>query len=199
VSYSIVVIGTSWGGLEALSTIVSGLPADFPLPIVAVQHRSRDARALLPGLLAERTQLSISEAEDKDPLSGGRLFIAPADYHLLIDEGHLVLDTDEHVRYSRPSIDVTFASAADSYGKRVIGVVLTGANNDGAEGLSRIAGRGGYAIIEDPSGATSPTMPSAALRAVPRATVLPLADIASHLRLLAAVSDLSEISNQENS
>ena len=184
-NYSLVVIGTSWGGLDALGTLVHGLPADFPIPIVAVQHRGRDARPLLASLLQQMTGLQVSEAEDKDPLEPGRVLLAPPDYHLLIDDAHITLDMGALVRHSRPSIDVTFISAADTYGAGTIGIVLTGANDDGAAGLRRIADRGGVSIVEHPPSATSSVMPAAALRAVPQATVLPLAQIPRTLVRLA--------------
>jgi two-component system chemotaxis response regulator CheB len=180
-NYAVVVIGTSWGGLEALGTIVRALPPDFGIPLVAVQHRGRDARPLLAGLLQQLTGLTVCEAEDKDPLEPGRLLLAPPDYHLLIDDAHVSLDTGPVERFSRPNIDVTFISAAETYGERAIGVVLTGANDDGSAGLRRIADRGGVTIVEDPASATSATMPAAALRAVPQAALLPLRDIAREL------------------
>lgn len=184
-NYSVVVIGTSWGGLDALGTLVHGLPADFPIPLVAVQHRGRDARPLLASLLQQVTGLTVCDAEDKDPLEPGRMLLAPPDYHLLVDDEHITLDMDALVKHSRPSIDVTFISAADTYGPRAVGVVLTGANDDGAVGLRRIADRGGVSIVEHPPSATSPVMPAAALRAVPQATVLPLAEIPRELVRLA--------------
>jgi two-component system chemotaxis response regulator CheB len=179
--YAVVVIGTSWGGLEALGTLVRALPADFAIPMVAVQHRGRDARPLLAGLLQQLTGLAVREAEDKDPLEPGRLLLAPPDYHLLIDNAHVNLDTGPVEKHSRPNIDVTFTSAAETYGDRAIGIVLTGANDDGSAGLRRISDRGGVTIVEDPAGATSATMPRAALRAVPQASMLPLRDIPREL------------------
>ena len=183
--YEIAVIGTSWGGLSAVSTVVSGLPATFALPLVVVQHRSPDAPGLLAELLQARTRLNVCEVEDKQKILPGCVFIAPPNYHLLIDRGYFALSTDAPVRYSRPSIDVTFMSAADEYGKRAIGVVLTGANEDGALGLKRIADRGGYAIVQDPTTAESAVMPQAALRVVSRAHVVPLARMAGHLVTIA--------------
>lgn len=183
--YEIVVIGTSWGGLSALSTVVAALPSTFALPIVVVQHRSPDAPGLLAELLQLRTGLGVEEVDDKRPLAGGHVYVAPPNYHLLIDRGHFSLSVDAPVRYSRPSIDVTFVSAADEYGRRAVGIVLTGANEDGAVGLKRIADRGGYAIVQDPASAESPTMPRAALRLVPGARVLPLERIATHLVTIA--------------
>jgi len=183
--YEIVVVGTSWGGLSALSTVISGLPATFALPIVVVQHRSPDAPGFLAELLQTRTGLCVVEVDDKRPIAAGHVYVAPPNYHLLVDRGFFSLTTDSPVRYSRPSIDVTFVSAADEYGRRAIGVVLTGANEDGALGLKRIADRGGYAIVQDPDTAEGPMMPRAALRTVPTARVLRLDRIASQLIAIA--------------
>ena len=183
--YNIAVIGTSWGGLSAVSAVVSGLPATFALPLVVVQHRSPDAPGLLAELLQAKTRLNVVEVDDKQKILPGHVFIAPPNYHLLIDRGYFALSTDAPVRYSRPSIDVTFISAADEYGKRAIGVVLTGANEDGSLGLKRITDRGGYAIVQEPATAESAVMPQSALRAVPRARVVSLAGIAAHLVTIA--------------
>jgi two-component system chemotaxis response regulator CheB len=161
--------------------ILGGLPTGIGLPIVVVQHRHRDSDGLLAELLQDVTPMPVAEVEDKDRVEPGRVFIAPPNYHLLIDDGHFALSTEEAVRFSRPSIDVTFTSAADEYGAGTIGVVLTGANDDGARGLRRIADRGGLAIVEEPATAEIATMPAAALRAVPTAVVLPVTEIAPHL------------------
>ena len=174
VGYDVVVVGTSWGGLAALRTLVSGLPASFQMGVVLVQHRHKDSDNMLRFLLQERSALEVCEAEDKMPLETGRVYIAPPDYHTLVEPGHLSLSTEAPVRYSRPSIDVTFLSAADSYGHRAVGIVLTGANADGSEGLRRLSDRGGMALIQDPKTAESTLMPSSAVRAVPRAKVMPL-------------------------
>jgi len=186
VTYSIVVVGTSWGGLNALRELVSKLPAGFRVPTVLVQHRHRDSDHLLSTFLQERTKLTVVEVEDKMPIEPGTLFIAPADYHLLIDRNVFSLTTDAPVRYSRPSIDVTFYSAADAYAAATIGVVLTGANEDGSRGLQRIFDRGGLAFVQDPSTAESPAMPSSAIRCVPDARVDSIAGIASALAELDA-------------
>lgn len=183
-AYQIVVVGTSWGGLSALRELVGGLPADLRIPVVLVQHRHRQSDHLLSLLLQERTQLNVCEVEDKAPIEPGSIYVAPADYHLLIDAGFFALSTDAPVRYSRPSIDVTFYSAADTYGAGTVGVVLTGANSDGSRGLRRIYDRGGLALIQDPATAESPTMPAAAARCVPGARVLPIAKIAQLLPTL---------------
>ncbi len=185
---SIVVVGTSWGGLAALSCLIGGLPADFDVPIVVVQHRSRNADSLLASLLQDLTPLCVIDAEDKEPLVPGSIYIAPANYHLLVERGHLSLNTDPLVRFSRPAIDVTFLSAADTYEECAIGVILTGANDDGARGLRHVVDRGGKAIVQDPATAESPVMPSAAIRAVPEAEVVPLAAIAQQLVRMVAPS-----------
>ena len=185
-TYSIVVVGTSWGGLNALRELVGKLPAGFRVPTVVVQHRHRDSDQLLSTFLQERTKLTVAEVEDKMPIEPGMLFIAPADYHLLIDRNVFSLTTDAPVRYSRPSIDVTFYSAADAYAAATIGVVLTGANEDGSRGLRRIFDRGGLTLIQDPSTAEMSAMPTAAIRCVPDARVESIAGIAAVLAELDA-------------
>jgi two-component system chemotaxis response regulator CheB len=180
-AYSVVGIGTSWGGLAAMSKLLGGLPGDFSLPIVIVQHRGKDSDRLLSELLQDTTDMKVCEVEDKEPLEPGTVHIAPANYHVLIDAGYLSLTVEEPVRFSRPSIDVMFSSAADTYGPRVIGVVLTGANEDGARGLSDIVKRGGRALVQDPKTAEIPIMPVAAIKAVPSAEVLPLDKLAPRL------------------
>jgi two-component system chemotaxis response regulator CheB len=183
-AYEIVVVGTSWGGLSALRELVGDLPADFALPVVVVQHRHRQSDHLLTTLLQDRTKLPVCEVEDKTPIIPGAIQIAPADYHLLIERGHFSLSTDDPVRYSRPSIDVTFQSVADAYADHSVGVVLTGANADGASGLKRIFDRGGLAFVQLPATAESPTMPAAALASVPGAHAMTIAEIAVALAAL---------------
>ena len=188
VAYDIVVVGTSWGGLSALRELITGLPKEFGLPLVVVQHRHKQSDHVLPALLQDQTSLCVAEVEDKAPITIGNVYVAPADYHLLIEDGHFSLSTDEPVRFSRPSIDVTFVSAADTYGERAVGVVLTGANADGSRGLKRIHDRGGLAFVQSPSTAESPTMPDAAIKCVPSARVLTIAEIATALSALPARS-----------
>jgi two-component system, chemotaxis family, protein-glutamate methylesterase/glutaminase len=146
-----------------------------------VQHRSNDSDRLLAEILQDATDLRVSEVEDKEPLTPGTVHIAPANYHVLVDDGYLSLTLDEPVRFSRPSIDVMFTSAADMYGSGTIGVVLTGANEDGAQGLSDIVKRGGRALVQDPRTAEIAIMPDAAVKAVPSAEVLPLEALAPRL------------------
>ena len=179
--YSIVTVGTSWGGLSAMIKLLGGLPEEFPIPIVVVQHRSKDSDKLLAQLLQDATALTVCEIEDKDALSAGTVHVAPANYHTLIEPGYLSLTTDEPVRFSRPSIDVTFASAADTYRSGTIGVILTGANEDGSRGLAHIVKRGGRGLVQDPKTAEIPIMPDAAIKAVPSAEVISLNDLAPRL------------------
>jgi two-component system chemotaxis response regulator CheB len=186
VGYDVVVVGTSWGGLAALRALVGGLPKSFQMAMVLVQHRHKDSDHLLRTLLQERSTLEVCEVEDKMPLEHGRIYVAPPDYHTLVEPGHFALSTEAPVRYSRPSIDVTFSSAADSYAHRTVGVVLTGANADGADGLRRISDRGGMVLVQDPATAESRLMPAAAVKAVPRARVMSLQAIAAYLTSLPA-------------
>jgi two-component system, chemotaxis family, protein-glutamate methylesterase/glutaminase len=186
VGYDIVLVGTSWGGLAALRTLVGGLPATLTMAVTIVQHRHKDSDHLLRSLLQERSALPVCDVEDKMPIERGRIYVAPPDYHTLVEPGHFSLSTEAPVRFSRPSIDVTFTSAADSYAHRTVGIVLTGANSDGAEGLRRISDRGGMALVQDPETAESAVMPTAAVKAVPRARVMPLTEIVSFVSQLPA-------------
>jgi len=178
--YRLIAVGVSAGGLAALRTVVAALPACFAIPVVVVQHRSRDSE-LLCELLQECCAMEVGEVSDKEEIVPGRVYVAPPDYHLMVEHGWFELSTDAPVRYSRPSVDVMFLSAADAYGVDVIGVVLTGANADGADGLRRIVDRGGYAIVQDPATAEVRAMPQFALRAVPEACILPLEQIGPYL------------------
>ncbi|HEY1951955.1 MAG TPA: chemotaxis protein CheB [Gemmatimonadaceae bacterium] len=180
-AYSVVALGTSWGGLYAMTKLLGDLPAGFPIPIVVVQHRSKDSDRLLVQLLQDATDLDVCEIEDKAGLCPGTVHVAPADYHVLVERGYFSLTVEEPVRFSRPSIDVMFISAADTYGAEAVGVVLTGANEDGARGLAHIASRGGRALVQDPKTAEMPIMPQAALNAVPTAEALPLDRLAPRL------------------
>jgi two-component system chemotaxis response regulator CheB len=184
VAYEVVVIGTSWGGLVALRKIMHALPPEFDIPIVVVQHRHRDSDALLARFLQDHTHLRVCEVEDKQTMDPGRVFIAPANYHLLVERGYFSLSTEAPVRYSRPSIDVAMTSAAVAYGFHAVGVILTGANEDGALGLRCIADNGGLAVVQDPAGAEVDTMPRAAIESVPTARVFPLDRIGPYLGTL---------------
>lgn len=172
----LVVVGCSWGGLQALSRMLDHVPGDLPAPIVVAQHRLHNASNLAE-LLARHTTWPVCEVEDKEPIGVGHVYLAPPGYHLLIDGHRFALSTEGPVRHSRPSIDVLFESAADAFTHRVVGVVLTGANADGARGLVRIARRGGAAIVQDPATAERSDMPEAALATGVGATVARLEEI----------------------
>ncbi len=186
VGYDLVVVGTSWGGLHALRTLVGGLPESFQMAVTLVQHRHRDSDHVLRTLLQDGSSLRVCEVEDKMPLEHGHIYVAPPNYHTLVEPGHFSLSTEAPVRFSRPSIDVTFSSAADSYTHRTVGIVLTGANADGADGLRRISDRGGLALVQDPDTAESRIMPAAAQKVVPRARVMSLQAMAAFLAELPA-------------
>lgn len=178
-----VVIGASAGGVQALLALLPSLPADFNLPILVVLHVPADRSNVLAPLFASKCALAVKEAEDKEPVEPGVIYFAPSDYHLLVEaDGSLALSSDEPVNYSRPSIDVLFESAADAYGPDLVGLVLTGANEDGAAGLKAVAAAGGLTFVEDPASAHARTMPEAALRACPVAQVMSLARILEVLK-----------------
>lgn len=183
----LVVVGTSMGGLQALSIVLSRLGADFALPVAVVQHRGTDGdAATLTRLLQLRCALPVSEANDKEPILGGHIYLAPPDYHLLVDGGRFALSTEARVQHARPSIDVLFESAADVFGARTLGVVLTGANADGAAGAARIRRRGGHVVAQDPATAEAPEMPAAAIRAGAVDRVLTLDEIGGFINVAAS-------------
>ena len=177
-----VVIGTSAGGVEALLTLLKGLTG-LELPsLIVVIHQPADASGVAVELFRDLTLLPVKEAEDKAPVDAGTLYFAPAGYHLLIEKSRTFsLSTEAPVNYSRPSIDVTFESAADAYGKNLAGIVLTGANNDGAAGLKAIQECGGVTIVQDPFTAKFPQMPEAALGLLKPDFLLPLFKIKDFL------------------
>ncbi|MDQ8027397.1 MAG: chemotaxis protein CheB [Brevundimonas sp.] len=176
-----VVIGASAGAVEALLNILPALSPDAPPVLVAV-HVPPDRKNMLVPLLQARCALRIKEAEDKEPALAGTVYFAPPDYHLLVElDGTLALSSDELVHYSRPSIDVLFETAADAWGDDLVGVVLTGANQDGAAGLQAVARLGGDVIVQDPAEAVASAMPLAALTACPGARVLSLDALINHL------------------
>jgi two-component system chemotaxis response regulator CheB len=176
----LIVVGTSTGGLKALQTLLSSLPAEFPLPIAIVQHRGTDSESLSE-FLRQSSKLRVKEPEDKEPIETGTVYLAPRDYHLLIESGSFALSTESPVAYARPSIDVLFESAADEYKDRSIGVILTGANRDGARGLRKIKSHGGLTIVESPESAKCREMPDAAIALTTVDWILPLEEIGSCL------------------
>ena len=180
-----VVIGASAGGFEALLTVLTGLPATYPMPIAAVLHLPDNRESRLAELFDYRLALQVREARDKEPLEPGVLYFAPAGYHLSIETDYsFSLSCEDRVSYARPSIDVLFTSAADAYGRNVAGVLLTGANFDGAAGLAGMKLAGGLSVVQDPATAEVPAMPAAAIRRMTPDLILPLAEIHSLLRKL---------------
>jgi two-component system, chemotaxis family, protein-glutamate methylesterase/glutaminase len=180
--YEVVVIGASWGGLHALERVLGGLPEDFPAPIVVAQHREPDAEEdLLPRLLQRHTGLTVAEADDKAELREGAVLLAPAGYHVLLEQRCVELSLEAPVQYARPSIDVLFQSAAEEFGPHAIGVLLTGSNADGAAGIAEIARRGGMTVVQDPATAERPEMPAAALTVMTPDAVVPIEGVAGVL------------------
>jgi two-component system, chemotaxis family, protein-glutamate methylesterase/glutaminase len=181
-SYDVIVIGASWGGLLAVGTLLEGIPDELDQTIVVAQHRSADSsRGVLESLLQRHITRPVSEPGDKEPVEPCHVYVAPADYHLLVDDGHFALSVEGRVQFARPSIDVLFESVAESYRDRAIGIVLTGANEDGAAGLAAIKRNGGVSIVQDPRTAERRMMPDAALAATEADAVLPLEGIAPFL------------------
>lgn len=192
--YEAAVIGVSAGGMNALKVILSNLSASLPFPLVIVQHVAQQADAYLVDYLSRSCSLKIKEAEDKEPLRARTVYIAPAGYHLLIEPDYsFSLSVDPRVNFSCPSIDVLFESAADVFTDRLIGIVLTGANNDGSRGLAKIKSNKGLAIVQNPKTAEMPYMPQAAITAVHPDYVVNLEDIAPLLQKLQAAHSKGEI------
>lgn len=174
-----VVVGTSWGGVEALSIVLKGLPSDFPLPVIVVQHQHPNSDDILSLILRKRAQMHVKEVEEKEPLENGVVYVAPANYHLLVElDKSLSLSNEAPHNYSRPSIDLTFKSAVDVFGASLIGVVLTGANDDGAAGLKMITKFGGTTVVQEPSTARMDCMPLAAVKATSVDHIVSLDEIA---------------------
>jgi two-component system chemotaxis response regulator CheB len=180
-----VVIGASAGAVQALQVVLPALPADYALPVLVVVHVPSDRSNVLLPLFQAKCRIAVKEAEDKEAVAGGVIYFAPSDYHLLVEtDGSIALSSDEAVNYSRPSIDVLFESAADAYGSGLAGVILTGANHDGAAGLKAVINAGGMGIVEDPADAYASAMPEAALESCPSATTMKLDAIALYLSSL---------------
>ncbi len=183
--YEAVVIGASLGGMHALKKVLMQLPQDFPVPILIVQHLSPKSDSFLIGYLDGLCEMVIKEADEKEKIMPGHAYIAPPNYHLLVEtDGDLALSVDEKVNYARPSIDILFESAADFYGDKLIGIVLTGANYDGAKGLKQIKEKGGLTIVQDPLTAECDIMPRAALKMTKVDYISTLDDIGRLLRCL---------------
>lgn len=182
----LVVMGASAGALEALGRILPSLPADYPVPILLVVHLPPEKDSMLAGLLDAKCQLRVKEAEDKEAAQAGCVYVAPPDYHLLIEKDLIIsLSNEEEVQFSRPSIDVLFEAAADSVGAGAVAVVLTGGNEDGARGAQAIMKAGGVVLVQEPQTAYCAAMPEAARSFCPQARVLELDAMASELREVA--------------
>lgn len=178
-----VVIGASSGAVDALMQILSPLPANYPLPLMIVVHLPPNHESTLPGLLAARCKIAVKEAEDKEPIRPGTAYLAPPNYHLLVESNfRLSLSVDEPLMFSRPSIDVLFESAADAYGNQLAGLILTGANSDGAHGLRRVCEARGIAYVQSPAEAVSSEMPQSALTVCPSAQAMSLSQLADLLK-----------------
>ena len=188
-NYAVAVVGGSRGGSHALATLLGRLPPDFPLPVVAVIHRDPDSEDELLHFIRQSTGLQVIEAEEKQAIQPGHIYIAAADYHLLVEDSGLALSTEGPVSTARPSIDVLFESAAEVWRQQTIGIILTGTGSDGAQGLAEVQRRGGMAIVQDPAEAEFPEMPKSSIAACATAQVLNIAQIAS---LLAGLCQLSE-------
>lgn len=177
-----IVVGTSAGAVEALTRLLPSLRPEFRVPIVVVVHLPSDRRSAMADLFAAKCQLAVREAEDKEAMSAGTVYFAPPDYHLLIEpDASFSLSCDAPVMFSRPSIDVLFESAADAFGPGLVGIVLTGANGDGARGLKAIIDAGGQGIVQTPSSAFASAMPEAALGASASAKSMTLEQIVAYL------------------
>jgi two-component system chemotaxis response regulator CheB len=183
-----IVIGASAGGVEALMALLPALPAGLPVAVFVVLHLPRDRPSLLAEIFAPKCALPVFEAQDKDVIAGGRIYFAPPDYHLLVDDSpygpQLALSVDDPINYSRPSIDVLFESAADVYGPRLMGIVLTGGNHDGAAGLAAVRRAGGITVVQDPASAQVSLMPASALAMGPVDFVLPLGGMVEMMKML---------------
>ena len=179
-AWDAIVIGGSSGAIDALSILLPALPAGLRASVIVVLHLPADRRSLLSDIFSYRCALPVQEAQDQQPIQPGHVYFGPPGYHLLVDRGpRLALSIDPPVHFSRPSIDVLFQSAADCYGERLLGVLLSGANEDGAEGLAAIHAAGGHALVQAPASAAVSAMPGAALALVPAARALTPDEIAA--------------------
>jgi len=180
-----VVIGASAGGVEALSVLLPALSAQSTAAVFIVVHLPRDRPSLLSEIFARKCALPVREAQDKEEVASGTVYFAPSNYHLLLDQGpQMALSADDPVHHSRPSIDVLFESAAEVYRSRLLGIILTGANEDGAAGLAAVHDGGGMTVVQQPESARSPQMVISALKLRPADLVLSLDRIAALLATL---------------
>ncbi|MGE0869747.1 MAG: chemotaxis protein CheB [Kofleriaceae bacterium] len=187
------IIGGSAGALDPLQEVLSGLTPDLGMPIVIVLHQNSTHPSLLSRLLAHNCNRPVSEPDDKQPLIRGAVYVAPPNYHVLIERDRTIsLSVDEPVNFSRPSIDVLFESAADAFGPTLVALVLSGSNADGAQGLRRVADAGGIALVQSAASSAYPTMPAAAAQLVPTAQRVAPRDVASSIARLSGLPSHSE-------
>ncbi len=191
--YEAIVIGVSSGGMNALSSLFSALPGNFSIPIIILQHIGARSNNQWIKLLNKKTAVIIKEAEEKEKIENGNAYVSPPNYHLLIERDKTFSFTiDERVNYARPSIDVLFESAAEAYKTKLIGIILTGSNNDGARGMKRIKECGGLIIAQDPETAESSYMPASGIAAVKMDYILPLQGISELLIKIDKQNDSDE-------
>lgn len=172
---NIIMIGGSWGGLKASMSILSGLPAGYPFPVILVLHRLKNFESDLQGIFRKKLSLQVREIEEKEKIIPGCVYIAPSNYHVLIEKDQTFsLDVSEYENYSRPSIDVTFKNASEVYGAGTAGILLSGASKDGSQGLKQIQEKGGMALVQDPEEAEVDTMPLSAISLIPECRVMTL-------------------------
>jgi len=180
--FEAVIVGSSAGGIRALGNLLAPLPNDFPLPIIVVQHLHPESESYLPKILATHCLLPVKQAEEREIIQAGSVYIAPPNYHLLIEEDRsFSLSLEPPVRYARPSVDVMFETAVYAYRDKLIGIILTGANDDGSYGVKKIKQMGGYVIVQDPRTAEAEAMPKAAIAATEVDKVLPIEQVGLYL------------------
>lgn len=180
--FEAVVVGSSAGGIRALENLLAPLPNDFPLPIIVVQHLRPESESYLPKILATHCALPVKQAEEREIIQAGRVYIAPPNYHLLIEEDHsFSLSLEPPVRYARPSVDVMFETAVYAYRDKLIGIILTGANDDGSYGVKKLKQMGGYVIVQDPKTAEAEAMPKSAIAAAKVDKILPIEQVGVYL------------------
>lgn len=180
--FEAVVIGASAGGIKAINHVLAPLPNDFPLPIIIAQHLHPHSDGYLIHILQEKCRLQVKQADEKEKINPGWVYIAPPNYHLLVEEDRTFsLSLEAPVNFSRPAIDVLFETTANAYQQTLIGIILTGANNDGSQGLRMVKQLGGYAIVENPKTAYVAIMPNAAIASTAIDKILPVEEIGIHL------------------
>ncbi|MCK5719719.1 MAG: chemotaxis protein CheB [Thiomargarita sp.] len=182
IQYEAVVIGSSAGGIKALTSVLSALPAEFPLPIIIVQHLHPHSDSYLAHILGSKCELQVKQADEKETIQKGVVYIAPPNYHLLIEDDYTFsLTIDAPVNFARPAVDVLFETAIYAYQNKIIGIILTGANSDGGKGAEYIKDAGGYMIVQDPKTAEAEAMPRAAIAATEVDKILPIEQVGPYL------------------